>query len=136
MQLSDSVKRVLIENKVQIDLSKDYQPNDLIQLQDKIITFLNRKLKQAKLQDVPDDVCPVNIIERKLAVMDDIKTLTPIQLSETYGEQYFIDNHRDVNYATAILLCESAQQKNTNILQLWKDIIANNGNSGFIEGKI
>jgi len=128
MFISDSVKKILIANKINLNTEKDYSGNDLLAIYEKVISFLDRKLTQAKIPDVVDTPCEENIEEQRSLILKDIETLSPSQISDAYSVRFFKSKHIDINYLAATLLCENADKFDYKIEQLWKDVMANGGN--------
>lgn len=128
MQIAESIKRILTNRRVKIDVNREFSEQELLMLYEKVIVFVDRKLTQATSTinsvEVP---CDENLQEVKEVVMFQIQNSLPSQLTAIYDIEYFKTHHVKVNELVVTLLGNNSEEYHYTMSQLWRDVLANCG---------
>ena len=127
MKLPQSTKSILIKHNVNVDLEKDYSNADIVVLMDKIVVFLDRKLKRMTQLDIEEEENTDNLEQLKDNVRQDFILLGVDGALEKYTVPYLLTLHKDSCYTIVSTIITELKNQNIPIGQLWSDIVANYG---------
>jgi hypothetical protein len=128
MQMSNTTKNILLRQRIKVDASKDYALEELCNIQDKIIQFLDRKIDLAQLlaRDAESE-CATNLTELSTRVKNEFTTLGYSGVVAQYSLKYLLTLHSDECYIIAESILSYCRANKLPIADVWYDISANYG---------
>ncbi len=131
MQISDQIKHIIVNNGIKVDTSIEYSQDQLLSLYASLIQYLNDKLvASSNLVDEGDAEVELDLEEIVQFKQQLSKVLTDQDFSDIVG-YYNHDYLSTLDSQSARIICETLIRtfhiRKLTPVQLWKDVLANNG---------
>jgi hypothetical protein len=125
--MPDPIKAILRSQNINLDTSRDYSSAELLTIYEKVIGFLDRRIKKITLPQTQEAPCDVNLDELAFLVENEFDTLGYDGLASKYNLANLSTLHTNVCYTIADTIIATCRKKGIPVISLWTDIVANYG---------
>lgn len=126
MKIDSAVSAVLNAHKINLDTDNDYTETELIDIQSKVIVFLNKKINTLK-SDFFEKETDVNLDTLNSRVLEDYTLLGYDGFFEKYSIKNCIGQNSDESHTIALAVKQVCESNNIPLNTFWSDLIANYG---------
>lgn len=121
------LKQILKTQGISLDTNKDYSSADLLVIYERVIQFMDRKIKRLNLPTVKEEKCTTNLSALTEQVKTEFETLGYESLAAKYNMRYLSELCSDERYTIAEAIVYNCRTLGIPVAILWTDLVANYG---------